>query len=210
MTGAMRAVVATNAFGLGIDKPDIRFVVHYDMRGSVVAYSLEAGRAGRDGEPARCVLLYDAKDRNTQLFFLGGKYPVASDLRAVHKALSVLGGDGGVPITALQKALPTVSSKKTRVILSLLTEAGLAGEPRASRFTLGRRKPKVGELEHLAVAYQKRSKRDRDKLEAMETYARRASCRWKILHAYFGEEMPDTLCGVCDNCRRGIAAEAEV
>jgi ATP-dependent DNA helicase RecQ len=92
----------------------------------------------------------------------------------------------------------------------MLKDAGLANEPRASRFTLGRRKLKAGELERLARAYKERAGRDQAKLERMEAYARRAMCRWKILHEYFGEEMPEPLCGICDNCRRGIAEKAEV
>ena len=73
---------------------------------------------------------------------------------------------------------------------------------------VGRRKPKAGDFERVALAYRQRTRHDRDKLEQMENYAVRAACRWKVLHKYFGEDMPDELCGLCDNCRRGIAAKA--
>jgi RecQ family ATP-dependent DNA helicase len=69
MGGKTRTMVATNAFGMGVDRPDIRYVVHYQLPGSLEAYYQEAGRAGRDGNEARCTLLYDHADRGVQLYF---------------------------------------------------------------------------------------------------------------------------------------------
>ena len=100
MRGEHKVMIATKAFGLGIDKPDIRFVYHYEFPDSLETYAQEAGRAGRDGLPARAVLLYRLEDKRIQTYFLAGRYPRAQEVSAVLEAL------------ALGRKLPSVEARE--------------------------------------------------------------------------------------------------
>jgi len=212
MDGRLDVMVATNAFGLGIDKPDVRYVLHAQMPGSIEAYYQEAGRGGRDGEVTKCTLLFDLRDRRVQQFFLTRRYPDAGQIESVVNAILGLAREAPVPFAKLREALPQVSAVKIKVAIKLLVDAGAVVRRPGGSVALAERGASAAAMSHeriaeLARGYAEKAECDQERLERMMFYAQTGLCRWRVLLDYFGETLEREQCGHCDNCVRAKRRE---
>lgn len=211
MAGERRVMVATNAFGLGIDKPDIRFVLHYQLPATLEAYYQEAGRAGRDGQPARCTLLFLRGDKAIQQFFLAGRYPGEDDAKAIVETLRSEPVEGDAWTLPLLQARTGRPRSKLQVALGLLRKDKLVAVARDGTLKLlGRIAAGSQRMRELTASYGRKRDLDKEALERMVFYAQTGQCRWRVLLDHLEGESPFERCEHCDNCRRIAAHEAVV
>jgi ATP-dependent DNA helicase RecQ len=191
MSGDIRVIAATNAFGLGIDKRDVRFVVHRDMPSSVEAYYQEAGRAGRDGESARCILIYHVGDIGRAAFLAGGGELKREDI--------VRGREGLLrQRTGTRDELQAATGLSQGKLLRLLE---LLQEERIVQEHDGVYQLAVDDFDPDGVSLEQEAARhayERSRLEMMRAYAELRDCRRRYILNYFGEDPDWQRCGRCD------------
>ncbi|MFB6396778.1 RecQ family ATP-dependent DNA helicase [Polymorphospora lycopeni] len=192
-------MVATSAFGMGIDKPNIRWVAHVALPDSPDSYLQEIGRAGRDGRPARALLLWRAEDVGIQRYFTGGS-PDEGDLRD----LAALLRDGPATRAELRER-SGLSARKLGQLLALLEQVGAAENRAGNRFARPRYAAEPARAARAALAEAERQQTvQRSRTDMMRAFAEHRGCRGQTLLVYFGEHMKK-VCGHCDNCHAGTS-----
>ena len=211
MAGEIDVIVATNAFGMGIDKSDIRLVVHADIPRSPEAYYQEAGRGGRDGKPTRCVLLFNHGDIRLQEFLIDASYPSPETLRGLWKLLrdrpelgKLTPYDDELEARLKKQFAPddkNLSAATIGAALRMLERHGMLGRDDER---IAATRPAPGAFAPLDVeSLQRRAEVERRKLRTMVEYAYYPRCRRQFVLEYFGDQdwaSRDRTCGACDNC----------
>ena len=197
MTGEADIIVATSAFGMGVDKADVRFVFHYDVSDSLDSYYQEIGRAGRDGAPARAVLLFSDRDLNLKRFFAAGGRLSASEIQQIIRTLA------GRSEAALPRELAHeagLSLTKTNSAIARLEDEGVVERSADGAVTLSPLGGNLGEQVVSAVEAQRDLRATQQaRIEPMQHFARTRDCRRALLLEYFGDQS-DAPCAGCDNC----------
>ena len=213
-------IVATNAFGMGIDKPDVRYVLHYNVPRSLEAYYQEAGRAGRDGAEAHCVLMFSYGDVRIQEFLVEHNNPTRDVLERVYGLVAAAGPPGAeIQMSSLQQRLgPGESVMQLAAATRLLERAGYleqmtnfeTGDVPAGagnslvRLTGERLAPHALVLEDAAL--RQRRQNELAKIRRMVGYANARQCRRQKILGYFGEAWDKADCDACDYCLNQKAA----
>ena len=208
MDDELDVVVATTAFGMGIDKPDTRFVIHAEPADSLDSYYQEIGRAGRDGDPALAVLVYRQEDLGLRRFFAAGT-PAEEELQQVAglvQAAAAAGIDEGVDVKDLREETGRAATPLSRDLNLLEQVSAVVLDEDGAAFPAPDA-PSPGEAAAAARELAEHHERvDQSRVEMMRGYAETTECRRQFLLGYFGEQL-DQPCGNCDNCSAGTAQE---
>jgi ATP-dependent DNA helicase RecQ len=203
LDGSLDVVVATTAFGMGIDKADVRFVIHAEVADSIDSYYQEIGRAGRDAQRAEAVLFYRPEDLGLRTFFASAT-PDVQKLRKV--ATLVQHADGPVQPTEVAREMD-VSATRLAGLVNLLEQAGAVEVRADGALDEPDNAPAPPDAAALAAELAESHKKvERSRVEMMRGYAETSGCRRQYVLAYFGEAY-DEQCGYCDNCEAGTASE---